>query len=216
MASSVAVPPALRNRQLIEVLLLVLRASPVTRVVDIGTLHYFIDSSFRDMLKGDELALDLLWSVLCNEPGIDRESLIPAFLALKSLEARLGVTVVLPAEIDEIPDDKRRDYLGQIAVSAAEVDHLLERIAQGSQPRKPPPHAAPAPRVGSQQRKAAEQAEPGDPAAILDLRPPAPLRAGQEAERAERRRVLMLSVLFGISLLLVVIFVLRGGLDMTQ
>ena len=91
-----------KKKLLVDALLLALRHSEVARVVDMGTLEYFLDSSYHDMVRGDSIDLGKLWDVLVKEPGIEPRMIFPPLLAYKAWEERLGMTVFLPAPVKDL------------------------------------------------------------------------------------------------------------------
>jgi hypothetical protein len=123
-------PPASPQQQkkkiLIEALLLALRNSEVARIVDIGTLEYFLDSSYKDMVRGDSVDLSLLWNVLIKEPGIDASMVFPPLLAYKSWEGRLQVQVTLPEPLLALSPEDQKNHEARCPIRLIDLDqHLI-------------------------------------------------------------------------------------------
>jgi hypothetical protein len=114
-----------RKKLLVDALLLALRRSEVARVVDMGTLEYFLDSSYAEMARGDSIDLAKLWDVLAKEPGIEPRMIFPPMLAYKSWEARLGVTVFLPGPVKALPLEERKEHEARIPIKPSELDQML-------------------------------------------------------------------------------------------
>src|SRR5262249_49864107 len=90
-----------------------------------GTLEYFLDLSYREMVRGDSIELGKLWEVLSKEPGVEARMVYPPLLAYKSWEARLGITVFLPGQVKELSPEERKQYEARIPIKASELDQLL-------------------------------------------------------------------------------------------
>lgn len=119
-----------------DALLLALRNSEVARVIDMGTLEYFLDGSYALMVHGDTVDLSKLWEVLEHEPGIEPSMVFPSLLAYKSWEQRLGVTVLLPGVIQALPPGERKQHEARIPIPADRLDQLLNERKRGA-PRPP-------------------------------------------------------------------------------
>jgi hypothetical protein len=149
-----------KKKFLMDSLLLALRKSDVARVVDIGTLEYFLDSSYPQMVRGDSIDLTRLWDVLVAEPGIDGTMMYPPLFAYKSWEDKLGVTVFLPPACKELSAEERREYAGRCPIELGDLDRLL------AQRKLPPPRVAQrtpsAPRraIGDKDRATKRRASP--------------------------------------------------------
>jgi len=147
-----------RKRQVMDHFLLALRTSELARVVDPGTLHYWLDSTFQDHTRGGALQLQGLFATLLAEPGVEARMLAAPLLALKSWETKVGMRVVLPPELEAMPDVERKQHLVRFPVQLGDVDRLLGRVAVGLKAAHHPSAPAPAPTRGP--RLAAGYADP--------------------------------------------------------
>ena len=129
-----------KKKLLVDALLLALRNSEVARVVDMGTLEYFLDQSYAQMVRGDSIDLTKLWEILAKEPGIEPKMVYPPLLAYKSWEERLSVTVFLPSEIKLLSPDERKQHESRCPIKAADLEKMLTE-------RKLAPPKAPAPKI---------------------------------------------------------------------
>jgi hypothetical protein len=116
--------------------LLAMRNSELSRVVDVGTLHYYLDSTFSEHARGSSLMLQGFYTTMLAEPGIDPKMLAPPLLSLKAWEAKVGLRVQLPAELERLTETERQLHLARSPVQLKDVDRLLGRVA--------PPLGAPA------------------------------------------------------------------------
>ena len=136
-----------KKKLLVDALLLALRHSEVARVVDMGTLEYFLDSSYHDMVRGDSIDLGKLWDVLVKEPGIEPRMIFPPLLAYKAWEERLGMTVFLPAPVKDLSAEERKQHESRIPIKASQLDQMLteRKLAppKAPQPAKKPSKPVP-------------------------------------------------------------------------
>jgi len=109
-----------------------------------GTLEYFLDSSYNDMVRGDSIDLGKLWDVLVKEPGIEPRMILPPILAYKAWEERLGVTVFLPGVVKTLSAEERKQHESRIPIKPSELDQMLAE-------RKLAPPKAPQPAKKSSQ-----------------------------------------------------------------
>ena len=141
-----------KKKLLVDALLLALRNSEVARVVDMGTLEYFLDQSYAQMVRGDSFDLTKLWEILEKEPGIESRMVYPPLLAYKSWEERLGVTVFLPGVIKMLPADERKQHEGRCPIKVADLEKMLTQ-------RKLMAPKAPAPKITPKVSKAKQGRE---------------------------------------------------------
>jgi hypothetical protein len=158
-----------RNKRIMEALVLALGGSEVCKIINVGTLRYFIEFTFRDMFNGAAFDLGPLWNVLAAEPGLTEQTITPPLLLFKQWEGRLGVSVVLPKALAELPQPEIDEHLARISVKAGELERVLHDLA----PARPaePSRASPA--------------APGTPAApaapAASAAPAVPVAAGASA-----------------------------------
>jgi hypothetical protein len=127
-----------KKKLLVDALLLALRNSEVARVVDMGTLEYFLDQSYPLMVVGDSFDLTKLWEILAKEPGIEAKMVYPPMLAYKSWEERLGVTVFLPSVVKALPPEERKQHESRCPIAATDLEKMLtERKLAAPKPPQP-------------------------------------------------------------------------------
>lgn len=143
-ASAPPSPHQAKKKFLIEALLIALRNSEIARVVDMGTLEYFLDSSYADMVRGSTLHLSTLWNVLVAEPGINPRMVFPPLLAFQSWQKQLGVEVVLPPTLDALSADERAAERARCPIQGADLERLLtaRKITATTAPQPARPRAA--------------------------------------------------------------------------
>jgi hypothetical protein len=131
-----------------EALILALNSSEIVKIVNIGTLRYFIEFTFRDMFSGGSFDLQPLWNTLAAEPGLTPEMIHPPLLQFREWQGRLGITVVLPKPMQTLGREAIDESLARIQVKAAEVERLFQeatpaRSSEASSGRFVPSASAP-------------------------------------------------------------------------
>jgi hypothetical protein len=120
-----------------EALILALGSSEISRIVNVGTLRYFIEFTFRDMFTGSSFDLGPLWNTLAVEPGVTPEMIYPPLLRFRDWQERLEITVTLPKPMQELPAEELEGHLARVQVSAAELDRIFDDGA-AARPAKTP------------------------------------------------------------------------------
>jgi hypothetical protein len=136
-----------RGKKIMDVLIVALSGSDICKVINVGTLRYFIEFTFRDMFNGSTFDLGPLWNVLAAEPGLTPETITPPFLLFKEWEFRLGVTVVLPKGLAEFDRPTVESHLARISIKSADVERALGAITLGRASVVEDVDAGPAPKL---------------------------------------------------------------------
>src|SRR5262249_30183436 len=114
-----------KKKLLVDALLLALRNSEVARVVEMGTLEYFLDQSYTAMVRRERFELSRWGKIGEKGPGIGPRVLHPPLLAYKSWEERLGITVFLPGVIKMLSPEERKTHEARCPIKAADLDRML-------------------------------------------------------------------------------------------
>jgi hypothetical protein len=154
--------PSVRNKRVMEALILALGNSEISKIVNVGTLRYFIEFTFRDMFSGTSFDLQPLWNTLAAEPGLTPEMIYPPLLQFREWQDRMGITVTLPKPMQTLGRAELDQHLARIQVKAADVERLFQeaapaRSAEASSGRYVP--SASAPRAAVPQRMAPRLSE---------------------------------------------------------
>jgi hypothetical protein len=112
-----------------EALILALGGSEISKIVNVGTLRYFLEFTFRDMLSGTSFDLGPLWNTLAAEPGLTPEMIYPPLLQFREWQERLGISVTLPKPMQELGKAEIETHLARIQIKAADVEHLFQEAA---------------------------------------------------------------------------------------
>jgi hypothetical protein len=157
-----SVSPSVRNKCVMEALILALANSEISKLVNVGTLRYFIEFTFRDMLQGTGFDLGPLWNTLAAEPGLSPEMIYPPLLQFREWQGRMGITVTLPKPMQSLGRADCDAHLAKIQIKAAEVERLFKELtpprpAEPSSGRLVP--SATAPRSAVPQRGAPRLSE---------------------------------------------------------
>ena len=157
MAVDTSISPSVRNKRVMEALILALGSSEISKIVNIGTLRYFLEFTLRDMFSGTAFDLGPLWNTLAAEPGLTPEMIYPPLLQFREWEARLGITIKLPQPMQQLGRAELDLHLSRIQVKAADLERIFHeatpvRVGDGASGRllsaaapksAAPPRAAP-------------------------------------------------------------------------
>jgi hypothetical protein len=122
---------ATKRKLLVEALVVCLRRSKVSELVPTDTLRTVFESASSELWREGEFRLEVVWKVLCQQPGLDAQAVAPPLLALKGFEESLGVRVVLPAALASVPKSEQDRLRQAVQVSAEEMTAgLKERRAR--------------------------------------------------------------------------------------
>jgi hypothetical protein len=106
-------------------------ASKVCEVVPVDTVRMVFESAASELWREGEFRLEVVWKILCQQPGLDAKIVAPPLLMLKSFEDDLGVRVVLPTALSSIPKASQAELRDQVNLErAAFVAHLEELRGQ--------------------------------------------------------------------------------------
>lgn len=144
---AVARGQAATKNQLIELVVLALGASQM-KDVGLGALRGVLGSDPRFSVLDGAADLQPVWELLESQPDFQKGAAVSALCWVKSQEPRLGISIKLPAALEDIPAAERITHASYCRPKREDVD----RVIQGLEPlRKPsalpsaPPVAAPKP-----------------------------------------------------------------------
>jgi hypothetical protein len=143
---------AAKRKVLVDALTMCLDRSKVKELVSVDTIRSILQSASRELWREGEFRLELVWKILCQQPGLSAQEVAPPLLAFKALEAELGVDVRVPQAISSLPvaeQNRLRDELPlrDFAKAIAEMKAIAEEEAK----RGAAPTIADAAREASQQ-----------------------------------------------------------------
>jgi hypothetical protein len=157
------------TRELIEVIVLAFSRSGVKRVVSPDTLRMVLNVAYGALVPRGRLDLNVVWEMIANMPGLDREGATPPFCAIKSWEPKLGLPIDLPAHLTGMTAADVAEKAMTVPVNDADLsaarsrggtpatDAHAEAEAGADAAVEDKPHA-------KQDRRAARQAAGVDPA----------------------------------------------------
>lgn len=172
------------KRTIIDALVLAFSHSEIRAVVGTDALRSVLEVEFKDMMSGSTFDLEQLWDLLQSQPGFTAEAAVPPMCLFKSWEARLGIEVKMPAELEELSASERASRASACQVPTQELRKLLRE-----------PDAA---RISSRQPAVKRSEKP-------TARAPAPSGGFADRFGPERRRTLMIAA--GVIALVCFVFV---------
>ena len=134
-----------------------LEQSKVCEIVSADTIRLVFESASSELWREGEFRLEVVWKILCQQPGLDARAVAPPLFAFKSFEADLGVRVVLPDSLSAIPKIEQERLRSQASITKEELVARLEqhRTTTESAEASPAP-AAPSGMEDAVNRAAAE------------------------------------------------------------
>lgn len=140
---------AAKRRVLVDALTMCLERSKVCAVVDAQTIRSVLASGASEIWREGEFHLEVVWKILCQQPGLSAKEVAPPLLVFKAFEAELGVQVRVPQALSALPRGEQvrlRDELQIGKDDFAQTLAELQRLAAAAQAEeKPAPAARPAP-----------------------------------------------------------------------
>src|SRR6478672_5270567 len=94
---------AAKRKILIDALTMCLSRSKVKEFVPLDTIRSILQSASGELWREGEFRLEMVWKILCQQPGISGQEVAPPLLVFKSFEQTLGVHVRMPQALTAIP-----------------------------------------------------------------------------------------------------------------
>ena len=142
-----------------------LARSKVKEVVPLDSIRSILESASGELWREGEFRLEMVWKILCQQPGLSAEHAAPPLLVFKSFEDALGVQVCLPDALSAIPRAEQAKLRAQLTITqddfAQAIDEMHALAAAESQRQD----------VSKAVRAAADSAAPAAPAAAKKANP---------------------------------------------
>jgi hypothetical protein len=127
-ASSQRLTPS--REYLVRVLTLAIDSSRLGKVSAPDTLRTLVDIEYANIVAHGAVDLQVVWELLSALPGFRFEHGRAVVAAVKSWEPRLGVAVVLPADLGHLSERDIAVFATECAVPPGPLRQLLERPAE--------------------------------------------------------------------------------------
>jgi hypothetical protein len=127
-----SVDTARKRRVLIGALIMCIERSRVRNVVAIDTIRSILESASGELWREGEFRLEMVWKILCQQPGMSPKDVAPPLLVFKAHEEALGVKVRMPEALAAIPlreQDRLRKSIDVRAVDFAATLDALRKLA---------------------------------------------------------------------------------------
>ncbi len=132
MGQMESVDTARKRRVLIGALLMCIERSRVRQVVAIDTIRSILESASGELWREGEFRLEILWKILCQQPGLSPKDVAPPLYVFKANEESLAVKVRMPEALAAIPlreQDRLRKSIDVRAVDFAATLEALRKLA---------------------------------------------------------------------------------------
>jgi hypothetical protein len=153
---------AAKRRVLVSALTKCLEHSRVKDVVPLESIRSILESASGELWREGEFRLEMVWKVLCQQPGLSPQEVAPPLLAFKSFEGDLEVNVRLPPALSALPPAEQAKLRDQVPLTKESFSTELQDIHAVARAQVAE-EAAPRVDVG-QAAQAAAAAEPARPA----------------------------------------------------
>jgi hypothetical protein len=130
---AVARGQAATKNQLIELVVLALGASQM-KDVGLGALRGVLGSDPRFAVLDGAADLQPVWELLESQPDFQKGAAVSALCWVKAQEPRLGISLKLPAALEEIPAPERITHASYCRPKREDVDRVIQGLEA---PRKP-------------------------------------------------------------------------------
>ncbi|HUH01127.1 MAG TPA: hypothetical protein VML75_03970 [Kofleriaceae bacterium] len=117
--------------QVIDALVLAFARSDMSGVAGEDALRSVLAVEYHDMVSNGVFDMALLWELLEEQPGFDADQAVPPLCLFKSWEARMGLSVQLPPQLEELSDKERALRASECRIQPAELRALFEEEAPG-------------------------------------------------------------------------------------
>jgi hypothetical protein len=105
-----------------------LARSKVKEVVPLDSIRSLLESASGELWREGEFRLEMVWKVLCQQPGLSAEHAAPPLLVFKSFEDALGVQVCLPDALSAIPRADQAKLREQLTITKNDFAQAIEEL----------------------------------------------------------------------------------------
>jgi negative regulator of sigma E activity len=123
---------AARRRVLVGALTRCLDASRVKDIVPVDSIRSILESAAGELWREGEFRLEMVWKILCQQPGLSPEEVAPPLLLFKSFESDLEVAVRLPPALSALPPGEQTKLREQVTLSREDFTSELKRLAEAA------------------------------------------------------------------------------------
>jgi hypothetical protein len=128
-----------KRRVLVGALTMCLEHSKVRELVAVDTIRSILESASQELWREGEFRLELVWKILCQQPGLSAEDVAPPLLVFKAYESQLKVQVRLPEALSALPPRERERLRETIPIPekdfAAAIDEMRALAVEEEAPR---------------------------------------------------------------------------------
>jgi hypothetical protein len=127
----------------------------VKDIVPLESIRSILQSASGELWREGEFRLEMVWKILCQQPGLSASEVAPPLLVFKSFEKTLDVQVRIPDALSAIPVAERDRLGADLTITEADFAEAVQKIhALAAE------EAAPQVDVGQVARAAADSAAP--------------------------------------------------------
>jgi hypothetical protein len=132
---------AAKRKILIDALTMCLSRSKVKDVVPLDTIRSILQSASGELWREGEFRLEMVWKILCQQPGLAAQDVAPPLLVFKSFEQTLGVHVRMPQALTAIPRAEQQKLREQLTITQEDFAQAIEQMSAVDSSAEPASHA---------------------------------------------------------------------------
>ena len=141
---------AAKRRVLVQALTMCLGRSKVKDIVPMESIRTILESASGELWREGEFRLEMVWKILCQQPGLTAKEVAPPLLVFKAFEKELGVSVRIPQALSAIPRVDQVKLREELKISKEDFASAIEEM------RKLPAPESPRANMGEVAQKAAD------------------------------------------------------------
>jgi hypothetical protein len=141
---------AAKRRVLVQALTMCLGRSKVKDIVPMESIRTILESASGELWREGEFRLEMVWKILCQQPGLSAKEVAPPLLVFKAFEEELGVSVRIPEALSAIPRADQQKLREELPINKEDFASAIEEM------KKLPAPDAPRADMGEMAQKAAD------------------------------------------------------------
>jgi hypothetical protein len=132
---------AAKRKVLVDALTMCLSRSKVKDVVPLDTIRSILQSASGELWREGEFRLEMVWKILCQQPGLSAQEVAPPLLVFKSFEKTLGVHVLMPQALTAIPRAEQEKLREQLTITNEDFSQAIQQMSAIDSESEPASHA---------------------------------------------------------------------------
>jgi negative regulator of sigma E activity len=128
---------AAKRRVLVQALTMCLSRSKVKDIVPMESIRTILESASGELWREGEFRLEMVWKILCQQPGLSAKEVAPPLLVFKAFENELGVNVRIPEALSAIPRADQDQLRNELDLKKEDFAAAIEEMKKLPAPETP-------------------------------------------------------------------------------